>query len=173
MAKKNKALIYGGIVLGAAVIGTVLYFTVFKKSIPKIDNGQGGSGGSGGSGGGSGTGGGSISQTLSSWWDRIGVGQSHSGSSPAGTTYLASAISEKPGKVTINIAYPRPPKGSIVAGQTVNLSNFGKYNGDYKVQMVWIDTSVAVGAIFINTNKATTTSVDNTEFSGKGKITLK
>lgn len=173
MATKKKALIYGGIALGAAVLVTVLYFTVFKKSIPKIDNGQGGSGGSGGSGGGSGTGGGSISQTLSSWWDRIGGGQSHSGSSPAGTVLTASAISEKPGRLTINIAYPRPNNGTVVKGQNITLSDFGKYNGDYKVGMLWIDTSNAVGAIFIYTNKATTTSVDSTEFNNKGKITLK
>jgi len=72
-----------------------------------------------------------------------------------GQTYRASfpvgRMSHKDGtKVAATFGSPRPPMGSVLAGETIVIEGAGPYNGTYNVSDVWQDASGNLGAVFIN-----------------------
>ena len=179
MAEKKKmstgAIV--GIVFGAIALVGIGGWLLLKKD-NDVDSG-GGSGADDGTGSGSGSGGAGSAGSTGGGLLQTGVDIANqvlnTGTTPtagSGKVYTASAVSEeeKNKRLVINL-WSRPPKGDIVKNKYVRLSDFGKYDGRYKISYVWIDDSNNVGAIFLPTNKVTVNTVDNTAWSGKGKIT--
>ena len=179
MAEKKKmstgAII--GIVFGAVALVSIGGYFLLKKD-NDVDSG-GGSGGNDGSGGGSGSGGAGSAGSTGGGLLQTGVDIANqvlnTGTTPTtgtGKVYIASTVSEeaKNKRLVINLAYPRPASGAIVKNKYVRLSDFGKYDGRYKISYVWIDGGGSVGAIFLPTNKVTTDTADSTAWSGKGKF---
>jgi hypothetical protein len=174
--KSNTGKIVLFSLLGVGLV-TTLYFVFRKKPTGDAAGGSG----AGGAGSGAGGGGGFLNDLSG----KLGLDKLFGGGSApitptadAGKVFTASAVSEEPGgsyQLIINIAYPRPlaSEGKLAKDKWVTLSNFGKYDGDYKIVSIWQDASAAVGAIRLKSNKVTTKIVDGTSFSGIGKITLK
>jgi len=65
---------------------------------------------------------------------------------------------------------PRPPMGTIEAGDKIGLRKAGKLSGDYTVRKVWKDKNGTLGAMYLNNPRISREVTLSREFQGKGKI---